>query len=252
MPRLLLATLVCLLLCQLSRGDGEGGAPPDIAPVLSAAFARARASGALERALAPRTFRDRQGGLVTVRGALDEDAGELRWEAAFTALGAMREETLRLEARVGLDGRVRGSSFRLVRGVDRSVGTGLVLGNSLRLALEETRGGHTDARQVEVPWGADVLPFTLAVFVIPLLVEAGLPPELSFRAYHPVQMLPQAQPCRLQASGDRVLLSGLLSGEARPTVVELRSGAILRIDLAGADLLEAISAEEADRLAAPR
>ncbi len=192
MTRLPLVIIAVLALGVEAHGQA-GPASTSIAPVLSRALTPSR----LARVLGKRAFTDKRGGRVTVTCSLDDPKTPtaLTCVASFVAVGAMREESLTLRCTLGLDGRVQASGFELVRGRDRTKASGQVGGGELKLSVRESRGEHSQTRQVNLPWSDDVVPYTLTAFVLPLL---GLPNDLTLRVFHPVSLAVNAKPSTLR------------------------------------------------------
>ena len=164
-----LAILLCLVF-PAAGGAQEPAAPAPLTEALKAALT----ASALKRVVGERYFKDTHGDLVTVRCTLDDSKkpAALKCRVEFRAVGAMRRESLTLRCTLGLDGRVRESGFVLIRGRNRTEADGTVGDGTLVFAVRETANSKTESRAVTVPWPADALPYTVAAFVM-LVVVAG-------------------------------------------------------------------------------
>ena len=257
------ATLFLTVLLASSTLHADGDRPvkqgQDLRPVLAKLFETARESGALKRVLGERYYHYvRSGGdekvLVTVKGSLDdpESPTSYRCDVELRTQGGMREETTTFTCDVALTGEIQRLSFRLVRGRARIESEGAVQDGKLRLTVRSTQGGEPSTESKELSWGPDVLPFSLAVFVIPALCDQGLPEALTFRAFHHARLQANRSTSELTVStlgGVRTLSMTQFVLMQPPVTVTVAEGGVLKeIQLAEHDRLAPISADEAARL----
>lgn len=172
-----------LSLLLLAPAAAQDAAP---APLLQAPLRQAASGDALQRLLGERFFRDPGGGLVVARAQRDEQAGLLRCEVDFLALGGMRVEETRLTSAVELSsGRVVSVGASVVRGRRRLEAEGTIQDGKLEIALTVQEGEQpAETHRTQGAWEPDRLPWALAVFFLPLLHDQGLPAAFDFRVYH--------------------------------------------------------------------
>ena len=241
MPRL---AYLLILLVALPAAHAQEPAPPvDIAPILS----RSLTPAALERVVGERYFKDKRNGLLTVNCRLDDPQRPtaLLCTTELREIGAMREETVTFTCTLGLDGRVRRSGFTLVRGRDRAETEGPVEGGKLQLSIRESRGEHTQTREQTVAWRADVLPYSVAAFVAPLLEL----PEMRVRVFHPVTLAVNPKTSVLSRKAGTLTVTDLYPG--LNLTARTKKGAIVEVRLGEQERYTPLTKEQVVELLAP-
>ena len=184
------AAAVVLALAAPCLAQDAPEAPPPAREQLVRVFAEAKASGALERLLQPVAFRVEQGGntlIVRRRGALEDDGARLVCRVDVAMVGGPSQGVeLQVTSAFDLEtARLSRSEFVTLlpaeggrrRGVAR--GTLTVGGDQLAVIVEEPDGS---TQEVEVPWGDDVIPWSL-LFFLASLQDQGMPDALTVRIY---------------------------------------------------------------------
>lgn len=218
--------------------------PPAAGAALAQVLERARASGALERLLAPRWLEDETGGVV--RFACERlEGGGLRCELAFLPVGAMRPERTRLSCELDAEGAVRRVASESVRGEERLGVKGEVRDGRLGLRREP------DGAVRESEWGPDTLPLPLLALALAALADQGLPAVVAVRAFQgfgqaPEKTATELRWARSEAGGWELSIGPLAEGQGASRIAVDAAGAPREVVLSGLKLAP-ITAEEAAR-----
>ena len=235
---------VCLLIVALGApalAQEATPAPEDWPAQTAAALAQ---PGALESLLGTRFWQDPQGGLVVAEAELDEAAGALRCAVSFVVVGGMREERTQMTCAIDVaSGRVTAVGGAVVRGRSQVHAKGVVADGALTIDVEVREVGDTRQQQTRLDWSADRIPWSWAVFFVPVL-RAHLPAEAALRIYHDaVQQLDPGQ-----ATWTRSADGGAWSGLRPPVAVRATEAGRLVVDLGPAGLLQPIDEVAGRRL----
>jgi hypothetical protein len=262
-------TLLVLSLSGAALAQEELPTSPSAREQVAGVLAEAGSAGALERLLKEQAFRVEQDGVRLVirrRARLVEDGQVIACRVDLAVVGGPSKGVeLRLASEIELDtARLRRSRFVTLlparEGQSRAEAEGTLseAGDVLAMTVTEPDG---TSQEVEIPWGDDVLPWSL-LFFLPSLQDQGLPDRMIVRIYDETRLQlgePTVVTCARDEDDDEV---DVLSCEVRPAAEPGKlfraralaegadAGRLRSVHMRKWKSLEPIAVEEAEKLLA--